>query len=350
MEKKKLEIVSFIVLCAGILVMAFFVFRPFFSILVLAAVLAMLFRPLYKKMLLYYKGGKNLFAFIIVLLGLIFLIIPILFFGSQIFQQIQIFFALIQNGQEQYLQAIQHMIESLAHPLFPNFSFNISDYASTVLAFISNNFSALLSQTAYIFFQTFFLLLAFFFFLRDGEKISSSLVLLSPFGKEQNKEILTSIHSAITSVIRGTLLVGLIRWVLLTAGFYFFGIPNALVWGSIAGIIGIIPGVGTPFVIVPTVAYLILSGNILGAVEIGSFGILVIFFVDNMLSAYFFGKGLDVPSIFILFSILGGVIFFGPLGFIFGPIVLSLLISTIDMYKILILKAKKSPELNENLG
>lgn len=344
MEKKRLEIISFLVLCAGVLTLTFYVFQPFLSILVLAAILAMLFRPLYKRMLHYYKGGQSFFAVVIVLLGLVFLIIPIIFFGLQILGQIQGFFSSIQSDQGQFLQTVQHTINSFSQPLFPNFSFNISDYTSTILNFVSINFSSLVSQTAYIFFQTFFLLLAFFFFLRDGEKISSSLVLLSPFEKEQNKEILESIHNAVTSVIKGTLLVGLIRWVLLTAGFYFFGIHNALVWGSIAGIIGIIPGVGTPFVIIPTVIYLLLTGNILGAIEIGSFGILVIFFIDNMLSVYFFGKGLDVPSIFILFSILGGVIFFGPLGFIFGPIVLSLCISIIDMYKILILKTKKLSE------
>ncbi|MFZ2205166.1 MAG: AI-2E family transporter [Minisyncoccia bacterium] len=344
MEKKRLEVISFSVLCAGILILTFFVFRPFFSILVLAAVLSMLFRPLYKKMLHSYKGGKSFFAIIIVLLGLIFLIIPIIFFGLQILGQIQVLFSSIQNDPGQSIQLVQSTIESIARPLFPNFSFHISDYASTVLSFVSNNFSTLLSQTAYLFFQTLFLLITFFFFLRDGEKIFSSLISLSPFGKEQNKEILGSVHKAVTSVIRGTLLVGLIRWVLLTTVFFLFGIPNALIWGSIAGIIGIIPGVGTPFVIIPTVIYLILTGNIFSAIGIGSSGILIIFFVDNMLSVYFFGKGLEAPSIFILFSIIGGVIFFGPLGFIFGPIVLSLCISMIEMYKILLQKTKEIPE------
>jgi len=71
-------------------------------------------------------------------------------------------------------------------------------------------------------------------------------------------------------------------------------------------------------------------------------GIIIAFFIDSMLTAYFFGKGLDVSPIFMLFSIIGGVIFFGPLGFIFGPIVLSLCISMIDMYKILILRTKET--------
>ena len=338
MEKKRLEIISFIVLCTGVLLLTFLIFRPFMDIIVLGIVLALLFKPLYKKMLNKYPGGKSLFAFIIVLIALIFLIIPILFFGFEILSQIQMFFTLLQNGQSQNIQHIQSVIELFARHFVPDFSLNVPYYASVVLSFISNNIGALLSQTAYIFFQIFFLSFALFFFLRDGESLFNSLVGLSPFSKEQSREITDSVRKVVTSVVRGTLFVGLVRWVLFTAAFYFFNIPNAMIWGSLSAVIGALPGLGTPFVLVPAVIYLVLSGSIFSAIGVGLFGILIMFFVDNVLSAYFFGKGLEAPPIFILFSILGGVLFFGPIGFIFGPIILSLFISAIEMYKILILK------------
>ncbi|MCX6753037.1 MAG: AI-2E family transporter [Candidatus Nomurabacteria bacterium] len=338
MEKKRLEIISFLVFCTGILTLTFFVFRPFFSILVLAAILALLFRPLYKRLTLRYKKGESFFAFIIVLIALVFIIIPILFFGFQILGQLQIFFTLIQNGQGEHMQQIQSAVEVFVRHFIPVFSFNISYYASLVLSFVSDNIGTFVSQTAYIFLQIFFLTFTLFFFLRDGEKIFGSLIALSPFEKEQNKEIFESMRKVVSSVVRGTLFVGLIRWILFTAGFYLFAIPNALVWGSIAAIIGALPGLGTPFVIFPIVVYLAVSGNVLSAIGIGLFGILIMLFVDNILSAYFFGKGLDAPPIFVLFSIIGGVLFFGPIGFIFGPIILSLCVSMIEMYKILILK------------
>lgn len=342
MEKGRLEITSFSILCAIILVLTFFVFRPFLSILALAAVLSLLFKPLYKEMLRFYSKGRNIFAILIVLVALIFIILPILFFGFQILGQVQMFFTIIQSGGGPHVLAIQQSIETFVRHFIPNFSFNIADYASKVLIFITNNFGTFVTQTANIFFQTFLLLFTFFFFLRDGDGIFKALVSLSPFRKEQNAEITKSIHGAITSVVRGTLFVGLIRWTLLTVGFYLLGIPDAMVWGSIAGVVGMTPGLGTPFVVIPTVIYFFLIGNPLSAIGMALFGIIIMIFIDNILSSYFFGKGLDVPPIFILFSILGGVIFFGPLGFIFGPIVLSLYVSTIDMYKIIILNPKKA--------
>jgi predicted PurR-regulated permease PerM len=338
MEAKKIELVSSLIIFAGVLILTFFVFQPFFHILVLAAVLAVLFQPLYKKLLQLWSGGKSFWAFIIVVLSLVFLIIPIMFFGLQILAQAQDFFAMTQKGQFQYIQHIGQGIQHSIRYVFPNFSFSLSDYASKAVDFISANLGGLLSQTTYIFFQTIFLLFAFFYFLRDGETILDSFLALSPFSKEQNKEILDSAHKTITSVIRGTIFVGFIRWILLMAGFYLFQIPNPMFWGSLGAIIGAVPGIGTPFAIVPAILYLLVKGNIFLAIATGLYGVLIIFFIDNILSAYFFGKGLQAPAIFVLFSILGGVLFFGPLGFIFGPIVLSLFISVLEMYKILILK------------
>ncbi|MDO8523316.1 MAG: AI-2E family transporter [bacterium] len=338
MENRRLELIAFSALFIGISILVFFVFRPFFSILVLATVLSVLFRPLYEKLIKFFRGGKSFFACLLVIVALVFLIMPILFFGLQIFRQAESFFSSTQASQGKYIQAIQQNIDIIGQRVVPGFSFNISDSINKVLIFVSGNLGGLLSQTAYIFFQTILLSFTFFFFLRDGEKILASFISLSPFEKGQNKEIVDSTHRTITSVIRGTIFVGLIRWIFLAAGFYVFAIPNAMIWGSIGGIIGAVPGLGTPFVIIPIVLYLLFAGNIFLATGIGLFGLLVTLFIDNLLVAYFFGKGLDVPPLFVLFSILGGIFFFGPLGFIFGPIILSLFISATDMYKILVLK------------
>jgi len=338
MERKRLELVVFSAFFVGLSILTFWVFQPFVGIIVLAIVLSVLFHPLYARLVTFFHGGRSFFACLLVIIALVFLILPILFFGLQILGQTQNFFSLTQADQSQYMQTVQQNINTLVQNVIPGFSFSISDSINKVRVFISSNLARLLTQTAYTFFETFFLLFTFFFFLRDGEKILKSFLSLSPFEKEQNQEIIHSVYRTITSVVRGTLFVGLIRFVLFAAAFYLLGIPDALLWASVGGIIGAVPGLGTPFVVIPAFLYLLFYGNIFSAIAIGLFGILVMFFIDNLLSTYFFGKGLDIPPFFILFSILGGVICFGPLGFIFGPIILSLFISLIDIYRILVLK------------
>ncbi|MDR3557993.1 MAG: AI-2E family transporter [Candidatus Pacebacteria bacterium] len=341
MENKRLEIILFSAIFIVLSVLTFFVFKPFLGIIVLAAVLSVLFHPLNEWMVRSFRGNKTLVACILVVVAFVFLIVPIIFFGLQIFSQAQSYFSLNQADQGQYIQSIGQNANTIIQQFIPTFSLDIPSAVDSMKSFVTANIGNLLSQTAYVFFQTFFLLLAFFFFLRDGTKILDSIVSLSPFEKEQNKEIVHSTSRMIVSIIRGTLFIGLIRLILITATFYLLGIPNALLWGSLGGVIAMIPGLGTVFAIVPACLYLLYSGDIFAAIAMAVFGILVFFLIDNILSTRFFGKGMHIQPPFILFSILGGVIFFGPLGFIFGPIILSLFISMVNMYKILVLDKKQ---------
>src|ERR1019366_5672210 len=93
-----------------------------------------------------------------------------------------------------------------------------------------------------------------------------------------------------------------------------------------------IPGVGTPLVFFPAIVYLFLEGHTLPAIGLTIFTVIALVLLDNVLTPYFFQKGLAAPQIFVLFSILGGILFFGPLGFIFGPLVLSVFLSILHVY------------------
>lgn len=332
MHKNKLEYFSFAALFAGVSVLLFFVFSPFLQILALAAVFAALFHTPYENLTLKMGGYKNLAAFIVVGLVLIFCIVPLFFLGFQIFHEAQGLYAGAQGNGAQYVQVVQAGIEHPIQRIFPDFSFNISASIGNALSFISGNLTSIVSQTFFVTLETFLMLLAFFFFLRDGRGLLAAVAAASPLGKEETRQILNNMYQTIQSVIRGTLAVALIRWILIGLAFYIVNIPNAILWGSIGGIIGAIPGLGTPFVFIPAVAYLYFEGNTLAAVGLALYGLLVIGLVDNILTPYFFGKGLAVPSIFVLFSILGGIIFFGPLGFILGPLVLSVFLSVFHIY------------------
>jgi predicted PurR-regulated permease PerM len=339
MNGPKLELISFSFIFVVISLFTFFIFRPFFYIIFLAAILAVFFYPLYKKLDKVFGGLKNLTSLVVILISLFFLIVPLFFFGIQVFHEIQNFTSLSQNDQTNYLDTIQNTIEHMVQHFYPTFSFNINEYINSGIKFLSENLSGLAYQTAYIFLNIFLVLLVLFFFLRDGRSILSSTISLSPFSTNSNTIIIQTIQDTINSVLKGTLFVSLIRWLVVGIGFYLFGIPNPILWGSVAGIIGAIPGLGTAFSIIPAVMYLFSMGNVISALLLFVFGVIVIIFIDNMLTAYYFSKGLySIPSVFVLFSIIGGLFYFGPLGFIFGPLILSLLISMLRIYKILVLQ------------
>lgn len=332
LSKTKLSRTSFIVLFAAVALLLFFVFAPFLVILSLAAVFAVLLYKPYERLLHLCGGHKNVAAAIMVGLILIFFIVPLFFLGGQIFQEAQGMYASMYGNGAHYLLVVQKAIQSPIQHFLPGFTFSISTYVGNALAFISGNLASLVYQTFFIVFETFLMLLALFFFLRDGRDMLSYFSQISPLGTEMTNEILNKMHQTIGAVTRGTFVNALIRWVCISASFYIFGIPNALLWGSIGGVVGAIPGLGTPFAFIPAIVYAYLQGNILAAIGLAAFGVITVVLVDNILTSYFFGKGLAVSPIFVLFSILGGIAFLGPLGFILGPLVLSVFLSIVRVY------------------
>lgn len=334
-NNKRLETFSFFGLFAAASLLLYFVFAPFLQILALAAMFASLFHEFYEDVARAMGGWKSPAALIVVSLVFLFCIVPIFLFGWQIFLQAQSLYAVAQGNGAQYVQTAQSAIETPIRHVFPQFSFDISTLIDNILAFISSNLASIVSQAFTITLQTFLMLLAFFFFLRDGRMLITAIVAASPLGKRETREILDNMYRAIQSVIIGTLVIGFIRWVLITACFYIFHIPNTIFWSTIGGVIGVIPGLGTPFAFIPAVAYLYFASGWLSAAGLAVLGFATIMLVDNLLTAYLFGKGLPVPQVFVLFSVLGGIFFFGPLGFILGPLALSVFLSVFHIYSTL---------------
>ena len=338
MDKAQLETGAFLVLFGVTLILIFLIFWPFVQLLALAAVLAILCHRPFQVLAKFLHGQESVSAGLLVLAVIVFFITPIFFLGLQIFHEVQGLYIASQSGVGNYATLVRAAIEAPVRHVYPGFSFNLGAYTASVLSFLSQNLGSLLSQTLFLLLETSLMLLAFFFFLRDGDTIIASLVDLSPFRREHTDEILKSMAHTIGSVMRGTLLVALIRFACFCLAFYIVGIPNALLWASAGGIVGAIPGLGTLFVIIPAVFYLYLAGHLLSAILFGVFGVTILVVVDNILTTYFFGRGLQVPPIFVICALLGGILYFGPIGFILGPLVLSLFLSTLTMYKLLILK------------
>ena len=115
-------------------------------------------------------------------------------------------------------------------------------------------------------------------------------------------------------------------------GFSIFGVPNPILWGSVAAVAALIPGVGTALVLIPSILYLFFIGETVSASGLLVWGIVAVGLVDNILGPKLVGRGIKLHPFLTLLSILGGISFFGPLGFLFGPLTLSLLFAFLEIY------------------
>jgi predicted PurR-regulated permease PerM len=110
------------------------------------------------------------------------------------------------------------------------------------------------------------------------------------------------------------------------------GIPSAVFWGTIMAVLSIIPGIGTALIWGPAVIILAAGGYFLKAVGLGIFCALVVGSIDNLLRPILVGKDTQMHELMIFFGTLGGIIMFGIMGMIIGPIVAALFVTIWEIY------------------
>jgi predicted PurR-regulated permease PerM len=169
--------------------------------------------------------------------------------------------------------------------------------------------------------------------LRDGTSLRRQLIRFSPLVDTYDQKIFDKLELAIHSVVKGSLVVGIIQGVLTGIGFAIFDIPNPALWGSIAAIAALIPGIGTALVIVPGIIYSFFSGTMGATIGLAIWGVVAVGLIDNFLGPRLIERGVKVHQFLILLSVLGGITFFGPIGFIIGPLIVSLLYALLEIYK-----------------
>ncbi|MFA5022923.1 MAG: AI-2E family transporter [Candidatus Paceibacterota bacterium] len=325
-----------LVLLSLSLILAFFVLRPFLYSLILAIVFSIIFQPLYQKILKGLGGKAWLASLLTIIVLIIFILVPITFLIIQVFQEAQSLYLSLAGGLgNQTLSDLwPSLSQKLSHisPLFNNLSLDFDQYLKNILSFLVQNLGVLFSNLARIFASLFVFLFAFFFLLKDGGQLKQKITQISPLSKEDDEAIVKKITRAINAVIKGSLFVAVLQGISSSIGFLIFGVPNPIIWGTIAAIGALIPGVGTTIVLAPAIIYLYLTGQVIGAIGLLAWGVLAVGLIDNFLGPRFVGKGAGLHPLLILLSVLGGLSLFGPVGFILGPLVISLLIVLLDIY------------------
>jgi predicted PurR-regulated permease PerM len=251
-----------------------------------------------------------------------------------------LYFSLTDEGTRstviQSLNAFSSSLSSKLGGMFPSYNFdelNITRYVQTFLEWSFANFDTIFSSVSKFAIEIFVMLFALFYLLRDGRKLKQDIVMLSPLADNYDEKIFAKLRQAIRSIVLGSLVVGLVQGILTGIGFYLFGVPNPALWGSFAVIAALIPGIGTSLVIVPGILYLFFVTTHLQALGMFIWGLLAVGLVDNFLGPMLVNQGIKVHPFLILLSVIGGLAYFGPIGFIAGPLVIALFVALLEIYK-----------------
>ncbi|MFA6554515.1 MAG: AI-2E family transporter [Candidatus Paceibacterota bacterium] len=336
-----------LLLCA--VVASVFIFLPFLTPIILGIAASVIAYPVYRWFSKLFGVGKvgagaartNLAAFLTVLILVVVVVVPVFFLISRMYVEVQSLYTALTDESERsvIINSLNSLSQSLSNRLFnvfPAYSFdslNITEYMKGFLIWIFGNLDKIFTGVATVAIYLFVFLLSMFYFLRDGAMIKRKFVSWSPLLDNYDEYITITLKKAILSVFGGTVVVALIQGILTGFGFWIFGVPAPAVWGAVASIAAFIPGIGTSLVIVPGILYLVLTGNYPYAVGLTIWGTVAVGLIDNILGPHLINKGVHIHPFLILISVLGGLSVFGPVGFVLGPLILSLLFALLEIYR-----------------
>jgi len=342
---KSKSAIYFLLLCLAIsFVAVYFIVKPFLGSLILAAVFAFLFQPLYQRLLPVMWKKQGLAALLTMIIAIILVLLPIIFLGSQIFtESSQLYNSLAGESGNGFVGTIKNMVDKSPIPDFvpKNFNIDFNQYLKQGLSAMVQGIGGIFSGFARMGLSFFVFLIAYFYLLKDGYKLKDYFVALSPLDDKDNKKIISHLELAVSSVVKGNLLIGLIQGTLTGIGFALFGVPNPVLWGGVAAIAALVPGVGTAVVTFPAILFLFFSGNNFGAAGLLIWGVAAVGLVDNFLGPKIVGRGMQLHPLAAFLAVMGGIALFGPLGILLGPLVLGICLAFVEIYFSLRERAEK---------
>ncbi|MCC5996710.1 MAG: AI-2E family transporter [Oceanicaulis sp.] len=175
-------------------------------------------------------------------------------------------------------------------------------------------------------------LFALFYLLTAGESSLRGAMNLLPMRDTDRVVLAERTLSTIRATVKGTFVIALIQGTLTGGALAVAGVPGAVFWGAVAGLISIIPAIGTPLVWGPAVIWLFATGSHIAAIALAVFGFVVIMNVDNVLRPILVGKDAKMSDLMVLLSTLGGLMLFGFIGLVIGPVIAALFTSVWFIY------------------
>lgn len=171
--------------------------------------------------------------------------------------------------------------------------------------------------------QLFVLVMFLFYLLAEGEALTNRLRRASPLRRDQEDAIIARFKAVSRSVLLGGLGTSLAIGLVTGIGLWIAGITPFL-WGAVAVIASLIPVVGLSLIMLPAVGYLLATGSWKMAIFLTLYWLLVINSVDNVVRPLFMRGQARMSLVWVFVSIIGGILMFGALGILYGPLALSI--------------------------
>ncbi len=315
--------------------------NPFLHTIAWAMVLSITFYPLYK-ILLKLLRRPWLSSLLTLIIILILILGPFTYIVGSLVKEITDLYIMIESRGFETITDIQRRpwIEDVfgkikSFKVFEDFDFReeVVRILKDIGKYIAQNFSNLFKNAVILVVNFVIMCLTIFYFLKDGNTLANYIKSLLPFPESQKERLEERIKEMVVAAIYGGVAVGIAQGTLGGLAFYIFGISSPVFWGTAMAFFSLVPVFGTFLIWGPAGLILILSGSYIKGAGLLLYGVLIISSVDNIIKPLVIGGRTKLHILLVFFSVLGGIRFFGFLGFILGPLITALCLSLLEMYK-----------------
>ena len=321
--------------------------KAFLGVIALAAITTVIFLPLHQWLSARKSLGRAFATGFTLVIALLSFVLPLVIVITASLYQVTTALHDFQNANFLQGKTTSQIIDETVDagnniakqvPFFSGVTFTRSEVinkvrtlaqsaASAALGFITKtSASALTFLTAAVMY-----VIVFATMLARHEQLLMWLHRLSPFRHDITDQYLRRIKAMTVAMVKGTLLISIINGAIGALAFWLIGIPYPIFWFMLLTLLSFIP-LGAGVIVFPVAFIELFTGHIWQGIFLLGVQMLIMNNTDNILRPLIVKDDSAMIPALILLSAFAGVGFFGLLGVIYGPIIMIVITTTLEMY------------------
>lgn len=318
---KKMEVASLFALIILFAYLTYLIVTPFIGYIILGLLFAFVFYPLYDVLDRFLWSG--LAAGIVMIGVLLLIIIPSIYLGASLVLQAT---GAYQAVQEQGISIFDE--SSIADYLQERYGIDVHDELVDLFRdgreTIKDALPAIITSTGAFLLGLFLMFFVMYYALKDGagwwRRATDAIPIRGSHRESLREKLKVETRALVYGQLATTILVGVIGGI----AFWYAGIPNAIFWGFLMVIMGLVPVLGAPVVYVPAGIWLIAQGNWIAGTVVLVVVTAAHLFIDNILKPKMVSARSEIHPATVLIGAIGGIYLMGFVGFLIGPLILSI--------------------------
>lgn len=315
---------------------------PFWSILILAFLFTNIFRPIY--LFFTRKLSPSLSSALTCLMIFLLVFIPLLFFTGALTGEALTLYNWVRDIKvwmkfQEFLQEspviaqLQTSLQDFGIDFKPaQIIDSVAFFAKSGGLFIYNQASSWAANILQVVALFFIMLLVVFFLLIDLPRLSTFLIRLSPLPDDEDNLLLNKFEEIANAILKGNGICGAIQGILGGIVFSIMGLNSPILWGCIMAVLAFLPIFGIGLVMVPAAAILAIDGRINAAIFLVIFYMVLSFGIEYLIKPKLVGSQVQMHTLLVFLSIIGGISVYGILGIIYGPLIITAFLTLSDIY------------------